>query len=103
MLNDSNGKCRYAISHVYELIFGVATAFAMIRRHIIINDMKNACLKLMSALASLLVANYACARPIVPGYERFGRTATVVSDQVEAGLLLLGELGCVNCHTASPE
>ena len=40
------------------------------------------------------------AAPIVAGYERFGRQAPDEAARVEAGLLLLGELGCVNCHAA---
>ena len=38
------------------------------------------------------------AAPIVAGYERFGRQAADEEARVEAGLLLLGELGCTNCH-----
>jgi mono/diheme cytochrome c family protein len=38
------------------------------------------------------------AAPIVAGFERFGRHADEAIDRIEAGLLLLGELGCVNCH-----
>lgn len=41
--------------------------------------------------------------PIVPAFERFGREAVAPAERVEAGLLLLGELGCVNCHTADTE
>ena len=37
--------------------------------------------------------------PVVAGYERFGRAVTDPADRVEAGLLLLGELGCINCHS----
>lgn len=40
------------------------------------------------------------AAPIVAGYERFGRQAPDEAARFEAGLLLLGELGCVNCHAA---
>ena len=40
------------------------------------------------------------AAPLVAGFERFGRQADVDIARVEAGLLLLGELGCVNCHAA---
>lgn len=43
--------------------------------------------------------------PRVAGFERFGRTLVSAdptgSSAIEAGLLLLGELGCVNCHTPS--
>ena len=45
----------------------------------------------------------ATAAPLVSGFERFGRAATDPAARVEAGLLLLGELGCVNCHAASAE
>ena len=41
------------------------------------------------------------AAPLVAGYERFGRQATDDYGRVESGLLLLGELGCVHCHTAA--
>lgn len=44
-------------------------------------------------------AGVAEAAPTVPGFERFGRGSN--ANEVEAGLLLLGELGCVHCHTAS--
>lgn len=40
------------------------------------------------------------AAPVVPGYERFGRLGTDATAQIEAGLLLVGELGCTNCHAA---
>ena len=42
----------------------------------------------------------AAAAPLVAGFERFGRTAAEPTATVESGLLLLGELGCVNCHAA---
>jgi mono/diheme cytochrome c family protein len=38
--------------------------------------------------------------PLVAGFERFGRPATDDAGRIEAGLLLVGELGCSNCHTA---
>jgi mono/diheme cytochrome c family protein len=41
------------------------------------------------------------AAPIVAGYERFGRSAADDHARVDAGLLLLGDLGCVNCHVAA--
>ena len=41
------------------------------------------------------------AAPLVAGYERFGRQAADDDGRVESGLLLLGELGCVHCHTAA--
>jgi hypothetical protein len=40
------------------------------------------------------------AAPIVSGFERFGRQAVDAPGRVEAGLLLVGELGCANCHAA---
>lgn len=40
-------------------------------------------------------------RPIVPGFERFQGTAD--ADAVAGGRLLLGELACTKCHTASSE
>ena len=58
-----------------------------------------------SLLATLIVGMAAglsplslSAAPIVAGFERFGRHADEAIDRIEAGLLLLGELGCVNCH-----
>jgi mono/diheme cytochrome c family protein len=36
-------------------------------------------------------------RPIVAGFERFG-----ADEAVEGGRLLVGELGCTNCHKADP-
>ena len=41
----------------------------------------------------------ALAAPTVPGFARFGDDPRTV----EAGLLLAGELGCVNCHTATAQ
>ncbi len=43
------------------------------------------------------------AAPIVPGFERYGRSASDPAAAIESGLLLLGELGCVNCHAAGKE
>ncbi|MEW4529512.1 family 16 glycoside hydrolase [Maioricimonas sp. JC845] len=40
-------------------------------------------------------------RPIVPGFERFYGQAG--SDDAAGGRMLIGELGCVNCHAASKE
>ena len=42
----------------------------------------------------------AVAAPVVAGFERFGRSAEAPAARVEAGLVLLGELGCTNCHAA---
>lgn len=38
------------------------------------------------------------AAPVVAGFERFARGSDDPSAEIEGGLLLLGELGCVNCH-----
>jgi mono/diheme cytochrome c family protein len=43
------------------------------------------------------------AAPIVPGFERFGRSASDPAAAIESGLVLLGELGCVNCHAVGKE
>jgi hypothetical protein len=51
-------------------------------------------------LVSWLGPGPAAAAPIVSGYERFGRHATDSTGRIEAGLLLLGELGCFQCHPA---
>ena len=55
-------------------------------------------LSLLVAVA--LATSLATAAPIVSGFERFGRHAKDAPGKIEAGLLLLGELGCVNCHAA---
>jgi mono/diheme cytochrome c family protein len=39
----------------------------------------------------------------VPGFERYGRSVSDPAAAIESGLLLLGELGCVNCHAAGKE
>ena len=41
------------------------------------------------------------AGPIVPGFERFGRHAADGPGRIEAGIVLIGELGCANCHEPS--
>jgi len=43
------------------------------------------------------------AAPVVPGFERFGRSGSDQAATVESGMLLLGELGCVNCHAAGKQ
>lgn len=53
-----------------------------------------------AALAVATAASPAGGGPIVAGFERFGRAAAGDAERVEAGLLLLGELGCVHCHAA---
>lgn len=40
-------------------------------------------------------------RPIVPGFERFYAQASQPS--AEGGHVLIGELGCANCHAANPQ
>ena len=57
------------------------------------------------ALLAVLLSGPApdLAAPLVPGYERFGRAAADPAAQIEAGLLLAGELGCVNCHAGSEQ
>ena len=51
------------------------------------------------ALVVLAISPAALASgPIVAGFERFGRPTTDPAAQIESGLLLIGELGCVNCH-----
>ncbi|MFM9197427.1 MAG: c-type cytochrome, partial [Planctomycetia bacterium] len=45
----------------------------------------------------------AAAAPRVAGFERFGRAAAEPAATVESGLLLLGELGCVNCHATGQQ
>lgn len=61
---------------------------------------------LLSAFAACAFQGRSNAAPVVPGFQRFGRPAVVAGDRsatVESGLLLLGELGCVNCHAAPPD
>jgi mono/diheme cytochrome c family protein len=53
---------------------------------------------LVLALTSVLAALQAAAAPTVAGFERFGRSTADPVQTIESGLLLLGELGCVNCH-----
>ncbi len=60
------------------------------------------CRSLLVVVAILfLLASGSHAAPLVAGYERFGRQATDEDGRIESGLLLLGELGCVQCHAAS--
>jgi mono/diheme cytochrome c family protein len=63
--------------------------------------------RLLSFGAVLLALGWACsgmaAAPVVPGFERFGREASDPAAAIESGLLLLGELGCVNCHAAGTD
>ena len=62
-----------------------------------------ACLTLLITIAVAWPGPGTIAGPVVPGFERFGRGAAEPAATVESGLLLLGELGCVNCHAAEPE
>ncbi len=51
------------------------------------------------AAAGLAFAGLAGAAPLVVGYERFHSQPS--AGLIEAGELLIGELGCVNCHQVS--
>ena len=51
-------------------------------------------------LALCVPRSVRAAVPVVPGFERYGRSASDPAAAIESGLLLLGELGCVNCHAA---
>ncbi len=54
-------------------------------------------------LALCVPRSVRAAVPIVPGFERYGRSVSDPAAAIESGLLLLGELGCVNCHAAGKE
>ena len=54
-------------------------------------------------LALCVPRSVRAAAPVVPGFERYGRSASDPAAAIESGLLLLGELGCVNCHAAGKE
>ena len=54
-------------------------------------------------LALCVPRSVRAAVPVVPGFERYGRSASDPAAAIESGLLLLGELGCVNCHAAGKE
>ena len=54
-------------------------------------------------LALCVPRSVRAAVPIVPGFERYGRSVSDPAAAIESGLLLLGELGCVNCHAAAKE
>ena len=54
-------------------------------------------------LALCVPRSVRAAVPIVPGFERYGRSMSDPAAAIESGLLLLGELGCVNCHAAGKE
>ena len=64
-------------------------------------------MRLLCFGAVLMGLGWACsgmaATPIVPGFERFGRSASDPAAAIDSGLVLLGELGCVNCHAAGKE
>lgn len=60
-----------------------------------------ACLVLAASAAASRAAESA-RPPLVAAFERFGRAAADADGRIEAGLLLIGELGCTNCHAASP-
>lgn len=60
---------------------------------------------LLGVLAAFVCGGISHAAPVVPGFERFGRPAVGAANpaaSAEAGLLLLGEFGCVNCHAPQP-
>ena len=61
---------------------------------------RSLCAALIVGMAAGLAVTPAIPAPIVAGFERFGRQTDNAIDRIEAGLLLLGELGCVNCHRA---
>ena len=50
-----------------------------------------------------LSAGEKSAPPFLPGYNRFYLDSKDPADAVRAGQMLLGELGCVKCHAASPD
>jgi mono/diheme cytochrome c family protein len=60
--------------------------------------MRNRMLVVLMSLSLAALGRPAAAAPTVPGFERFGRVDA--ADPIEAGLLLLGDLGCTNCHHA---
>ena len=68
---------------------------------------KGRCMRLLCFGAVLLTLGWAgsgmAAAPVVPGFERYGRSVSDPAAVIESGLLLLGELGCVNCHAAGKE
>ncbi|MEN9666872.1 MAG: hypothetical protein RLZZ326_3235, partial [Planctomycetota bacterium] len=57
---------------------------------------RSLCVALIVGMAAGSAVVPATAAPIVAGFERFGRQTDKAIDRIEAGLLLLGELGCVN-------
>ena len=65
--------------------------------------MRMPCTVIVAAVALPMAVSATVAAPVVPGYERFGRSAADPAARAEAGLLLFDELGCANCHsTAGP-
>jgi hypothetical protein len=61
---------------------------------------RSLCAALIVGVAASLTVVPAIPAPIVAGFERFGRHAKDAPGKIEAGLLMLGEVGCVNCHAA---
>lgn len=64
-------------------------------------DLSGRCAALVTAMAVVAAAAWggaAPAAPVVAGFDRFARGAGDAAAEIEGGLLLLGELGCVNCH-----
>jgi mono/diheme cytochrome c family protein len=61
-----------------------------------------ACIAAGSALAAETgLPGGATRPPVVAAFERFGRSADDERGTIEAGLVLVGELGCTNCHAAA--
>ena len=60
-------------------------------------------LRVVVVLMAVGATGSGLATPIVPGFERFGRGPGDEAAIIESGLVLLGELGCVNCHTVGKE
>ena len=61
------------------------------------------CAAALVAMSVVVGFRAATAAPIVSGFERYGRSASDPAAAIESGLLLLGDLGCVNCHAAGKE
>ena len=61
------------------------------------------CAAALVAISVVVGFRAASASPVVPGFERYGRSASDPAAAIENGLLLLGELGCVSCHATGKE
>jgi len=66
---------------------------------------RSACLTLglLVLCTPLHAGDKKAATPFLPGYNRFYLDSKEKGDAVRGGTLLLGELGCVQCHKAEPE